>query len=177
MLSKNRSGNIFFTTLLLIFMMLLNGCASLSPREDSVRVNLSNLRMLESTLFEQRFEASIRVQNRSQSQLDVKGLSFDLSLNGKDFASGVSNSHMSIAPLSEGVISVNLTSTLFSLIRQVHSMQEIQNKPFSYELYGKVYTDYDFLGVSFSEKGEIDLTTPAEQTENTPKAQPDSQDF
>ena len=173
MLDKNSSGNIFITTLLLILVMLLNGCASLSPREDSVRVNLSNLRMLESTLFEQRFEASIRVQNRSQSQLEVKGLSFDLSLNGKDFASGVSNSQITIAPLSEGVIAVNLTSTLFSLIRQVHSMQEIQNKPFSYDLYGKVFTDHDFFGVSFSEKGEIDLTTPAENSGNIDKGQAD----
>ena len=127
-------------------------------------INLSNLRLLDSTLFEQRFEASIRIQNRSQSELNIKGLSYDLSLNDKDFASGVSDQKITIPPLSEGVISVNLTSTLFGLLRQVKSMQEVQRKPFSYDLYGSVYTENDLFGINFSEKGQIDLTTPGTKT-------------
>lgn len=134
------------------------------PREKSIKVNLSNLRLLDSTLFEQRFEASIRIQNRSQSELNIKGLSYDLSLNDKDFASGVSDQKITIPPLSEGVISVNLTSTLFGLLRQVKSMQDVQRKPFSYDLYGSVYTENDLFGIKFSEKGQIDLTTPGTKT-------------
>ena len=85
---------------------------------------------------------------------------FGKSLNDKDFASGVTNQAISIAPLSEGVISIKLTSTLFSLIRQMKSMQELENKPFSYELYGKVFTKKDLFAPVFSEKGEIDLNSP-----------------
>jgi len=165
MLKRNASRSIFKPILLLSLILLLNACAGLVPREDSIRVNLSSLRVIESTLFEQRFEASVRIQNRSQSALDIKGLSYDLSLNDKDFASGVSNQQMTIAPLSEGVISINLTSTLFSMIRQVKSMQTLQSKPFSYDLYGRIYTDHDLFGITFSEKGEIDLTTSAEKFE------------
>ena len=162
MIKRNQSSYIC-VALALLMLMLLSACSGLRPREDVVRVNLSNLKMLESTVFEQRFEASMRIQNRSQSELSLKGLSFDLALNDKDFASGVSNQQLVIAPLSEGVVTVNLTSTLFSLIRQFQSMQEMQNKPFSYDLHGRIFTDQDYFGVSFSEKGEIDLTTPADQ--------------
>jgi LEA14-like dessication related protein len=160
MLYRNQSRKILTALLLSILVALLGACSGLRPKEDSIRVNLSSLKILDSTLFEQRFEASVRIQNRSQTELDVKGLSYDLSLNDKDFASGVSNQTIKIAPLSEGVISINLTSTLFSLIRQFKSMQELQSKPFSYDLYGSIYTDNEFFGVSFSEKGEIDLTMP-----------------
>jgi LEA14-like dessication related protein len=149
---------------MLVLVFFLNACAGLQPRDDSIRVNLSNLKMLESTLFEQRFEATIRVQNRSQSELNIKGLSYDLSLNDKDFASGVSNQKTTIAALSEGVISINLTSTLFGLIRQFNSIQQLQSKPFRYELYGSVYTDNDLFGLSFSENGEIKLAIPANKT-------------
>lgn len=147
--------------LLLAMTLLLNACAGLRPSSESIRVNLSSLEMLDSTVFEQRFKAAIRIQNRSQSELIINGLSYDLALNDKDFASGVSNQKLTIEPLSEGVITVNLTSTLFSLIRQIKPMQQLETKPFSYDLYGSIYTDNDFFGISFSENGEIDLTTPA----------------
>ena len=165
MITRLKSTRIQTITLLLIVAFLLNACAGLHPKEYLIRVNLSNLKLLESTLFEQRFEATIRIQNRSQSELHIKGLSYDLSLNDKDFASGVSDKKSIIAPLSEGVISINLTSTLFGLIRQVNSIQEIQNKPFKYDLYGSVYTDNDLFGVSFSESGEIDLSLPSRNRE------------
>ena len=157
MYDYNRPGKILTLILVLVSALLLSSCAGLSTRSDSVKVNLSSLKMLESTLFEQRFEASVRIQNRSQSELYVNGLSYDLSLNDKAFASGVSNQQLKIDPLSEGVISINLTSTLFSLIRQVKSMQELQTKPFSYDFHGKVFTKNDLFGMTFSEKGEIDL--------------------
>ena len=161
MFSQNQGLRNLITIILLMLSMLLTACAGLRPAADSIRVNLSNLKMLESSVFEQRFEADIRIQNRSQSELNIKGLSFDLALNDKDFASGVSNQQSTIPPLSEGVITINLTSSLFSLIRQFKSMQELQSKPFSYELHGSIFTDHDLFGVPFSERGEIDLMTPA----------------
>ena len=162
--NNNRVTTLSKAISIFLLVFLLSSCASLPPREKSIKVNLSNLRLLDSTLFEQRFEASIRIQNRSQSELNIRGLSYDLSLNDKDFASGVSDQKITISPLSEGVISINLTSTLFGLLRQVKSMQDMQRKPFSYDLYGSVYTESDLFGIKFSEKGQIDLTTPGTKT-------------
>ena len=149
-------------TIILIF-SLLTACASMSPKEDELKVNLSSMKILESTLLEQRFAVKIRVQNRSQSRLDIKGLSFDLALNGKDFASGVSNQGLVIEPLSEAQLSVNITSTLFGLIRQVQSMQKLETEPFSYELSGTLHLGNKMFGQRFSEKGEIDLKDFANQ--------------
>ncbi len=164
MIRKGQLERMFKTVFILSLLIYLTACAGLQPRKDTIRANLSNLKMLESTLFEQRFEATIRIQNRSQSALNINGLSYDLSLNDKDFASGVSNQKISIPALSEGVMSINLTSTLFGLIRQLNSIQELQSKPLEYELHGRVYTDNDSFGISFSEKGEIDLILPAGKT-------------
>lgn len=160
-MGKNNQKNKIYSGFLLALVVFLNGCAGLPSINDSIRVNLSSLKLIESTLFEQRFEASVRIQNRSQTEINVKGLSYDLFMNDKSFASGVSNQSINIAPLSEGVVTINLTSTLFSLIRQVKPMQELASKPFSYGLQGKVFTENDNFGISFSETGEIDLTTPA----------------
>lgn len=143
--------------LLLLVLTLLTGCAGMATKGDQLKVNLSSIKILESTLLEQRFAVQIRVQNRSQSPLKIKGLSFDLALNGKDFATGVNNQQLTIKPLSEGLLAVDITSTLFSLLRQFQSMQKLESESFAYELSGTLHLSNKMLGQRFSEKGEIDL--------------------
>lgn len=147
--------------LLLLIALLLSACASMLPTSDSLKVNLSAMQMLESTLMEQRYRIRIRVQNRSRSALHVEGMIFDLELNGKEFASGVSSQAVTIEPLSEALLSVDLTSTLFGLVRQIRSMQQLQDKPFSYLFSGVVYTSEAAFGITFREQGEIDLRPPS----------------
>ena len=147
--------------LLLLIALLLSACASMLPTSDSLKVNLSAMQMLESTLMEQRYRIRIRVQNRSRSALHVEGMIFDLELNGKEFASGVSSQAVTIEPLSEALLSVDLTSTLFGLVRQIRSMQQLQDKPFSYLFSGVVYTREATFGTTFREQGEIDLRPPS----------------
>ena len=146
--------------LLLLNALLLSSCASLMPTSDSLKVNLSSMQMLESTLMEQRYRIRIRVQNRSRSEMHVVGLSFDLELNGSEFASGVSSQAVTIEPLSEALLSVDLTSTLFGLVRQIRSMQQLQDKPLSYVFSGVFYTSEAAFGIAFKEQGEIDLRPP-----------------
>lgn len=152
---KSRRSLAVFLPIFLL--MMLPGCAALSTKEDSLKVNLSSMQMLESTLMEQRFNVKIRVQNRNNDAIHIEGLTFDLALNGKDFASGVSNESVSIPPLSEALLSVDLTSTIFGLINQIQTMQSRKNQPFQYEFSGSFYTRDSLFGISFSEQGEIDL--------------------
>ena len=93
--------------------------------------------------------------------MHVEGLSFDLELNGREFASGVSSQAVTIEPLSEALLSVDLTSTLFGLVRQIRSMQQLQDKPFSYVLSGIFHTSEAAFGIAFREQGEIDLRPPS----------------
>ncbi len=79
-----------------LFFLVLSGCASVVPQPDQFKVNISSMRMLESTLMEQRFQVSLRVMNRGREAVSIDGMSFDIELNGKDFASGVSNEKVSI---------------------------------------------------------------------------------
>ena len=148
---------------LILTLSILSACASMATKEDQVKVNLSSMKMLESTLLEQRFAVKIRVQNRSQSAMDIKGLSFDLELNDKDFASGVSNQSLVIEPLSDALLSVDIMSTLFGLIRQIQSMQKLENEVFRYELSGTLHLGNKMFGQRFSEKGEINLNDFANQ--------------
>jgi len=148
--------------LVVALLLGLSACASLGPGADTLRVNLSSLQMLQATLLEQRFRAGIRIQNRSRSALEVEGLTFDLALNGRDFASGVSDQHLTIGELSEAVVSVDLTSTLFGMQTQLRALQalSLEEKPFRYTFSGVLYTRDSPFGIAFSDEGAIDLSPP-----------------
>lgn len=147
-----------FTNVILVFVsLLMTSCTGLSVKDDQIKVNLARISMIDSTLFEQRFNISIRVQNRNRTRLNIDGFSFDLSLNGKEFASGVSNIPVTIDPFSEALLSVDLTSNLFSLIRQIQSVDTIHKQPFRFDFRGTFYRSDSIFGIPFAESGEIEL--------------------
>ncbi len=136
---------------------LLAGCAGWGARPDQVRIHIVDIQPLESTLMEQRFLIKLRIQNRSERVLQADGLSFDLRLNGRDFASGVSNQDVRIEPLSEATMEVTASSTLFGLLRQLRAAQRLQHKPFGYVISGNVHTAGGMGIIPFREAGELDF--------------------
>ena len=107
---------------------------------------------------EQHYQIDLRIMNRSKEIFNIDGMSFDIELNNKDFASGVSNQPFRLEPLSETVVSVKVTSTIFGLIRQINNLQQQKSEPFKYEVSGHVYTSSGMFGIPFKEKGEINFS-------------------
>lgn len=147
--------------------IVLSGCAGIHSKPEDFKVNISSMQMLESTLMEQRFLVNLRIMNRSMEDLSIKGMSFDIELNDKDFASGVSNEQIQLDRLSEAVVSVTVTSTIFGIIRQIHGLQQDKAKAFKYTLSGHIYTGSGILGVPFKEQGEIDLSPSSPGTKSS----------
>jgi LEA14-like dessication related protein len=147
----------------LFLLQLISGCAALQTQKERVRVTIADLRPLESTLMEQRYLVRIRVQNRSKEALKIDGLSFDLDLNGKRFASGVSNQETTVAGFSESMLEVKLSSTVFGLIKQFGALQDRQTGVFDYRISGSLSSPDSMLALPFNEKGEVNLlpTSPA----------------
>ncbi|MET0062875.1 MAG: LEA type 2 family protein [Candidatus Thiodiazotropha endolucinida] len=144
-------------TVLLLLLQILSGCASLQSQEERIRVTIADLKPLESTLMEQRYLVKIRLQNRSKEELNIDGMSFDLDLNGKRFASGVSNQETTVQGFSESILEVKLSSTVFGLIKQFGALQDRQNGTFDYQISGSLSTPDSMLSLPFNEKGEINL--------------------
>lgn len=141
-------------------LLMLAACASMLPKSDRIKVTMVDIRPLESTLMEQRYLIRLRVQNRSRQALSIDGMSFDLALNGKDFASGVSNEKVTAPAYGEGMVEVKVSSTLFGVIRQIQSLQTQASRPFSYRISGSLDSPGSLFSLPFDESGEIDLGLP-----------------
>lgn len=140
----------------MLMALYLGGCASLGAHRDSVRVTVSNIEVVEATLMEQLYRVTLRVQNRTDRPLSVSGGSFDLELNGRDFASGVSDQSVDIAAFSDAQIDVRMVSTVFGIVRLVQGFQDRQGEPLSYNISGTLATE-GLFGIGFQESGEIAL--------------------
>lgn len=147
-------------TVYFILILFLSGCSAITTKPEQFKVNISSMQILESTLMEQRFQVKLRIMNRSNNMVNIDGMSFDIELNDKDFASGVSNEQVTIEAFSEGIVSVNVTSTIFSILRQINSLQQNKSQDFKYEISGYVYSGSSMWGIPFQETGKINLNSP-----------------
>jgi len=146
--------------MLWLILISLTGCAGMGYREGDVKVTLTSLSILDSTLMEQRYLVRLRLQNRTRNPLEIEGMSFDVALNGKDFASGVSNRQIRVPAFDESILEVEVSSSLFGIIRQLQALQHNQHRSFDYELSGRAYLSGGMFSLPFKESGVIDLGLP-----------------
>lgn len=149
---------------LLILAALLAGCAGQPRQPDPFKVTIVTIAPLDSTLLEQRYQVTLRIQNRTSQALSIKGMSFDIRLNDREFASGVSNQPVEVAAFDEAVTQVRMSSTLFGWFRQFQALQENRNTTFSYQISGSLHTAGSLFGTSFNESGEFDLSPQGNAT-------------
>jgi LEA14-like dessication related protein len=130
--------------------LFLAGCASM----EAPSVTLSNLQMQPSTVFEQRFLTTLRIQNPNNFDLDVEGVSFDLVVNDQPFARGVGKSNTVIPAFGSGVVQAEAISTLAGLIRQFQTLTRPGGPKLSYHLTGKLKVRDRAFSVPFEMRGD-----------------------
>lgn len=146
---------------LLVLTLAVAGCATLSGL-DAPRVNVSNITPQDMTLFEQKFLVQLRIQNPNDVPLGVKGMTFSLDLNGKTFATGLSNQQVTIPRFGSEVVEVEVFSGLTGIIKQLQTFAAGGPPKFTYRLRGKAYLDQPAsMTLPFDEQGEIELPTSA----------------
>lgn len=144
-----------FTALLLS----LAACSTLGMR-DPLKINLVGVEPLQGQGLEVRFAVKLRVQNPNDSVIDYNGIALDLEVNNQPLASGVSNQSGQVPGFGEAVISVPVTISAFSAMRQ--AMGATGFKPeqgLPYTLSGKLAGGL-FGTVRFSDTGTLDLPAP-----------------
>ena len=141
-------------TLLLLF---LTACAGVGPYRDPIRVTVSGIQVLESTLLEQLYLVTLRIQNHNQEPISIRGGSFDLEINGKDFGSGVTDQAVTVPGYSDAKVEVRMVSTVFGMLRLIQSMRERADRSMQYEISGRLSAEGVLGGLPFREGGEISL--------------------
>ncbi|MEK1943752.1 MAG: LEA type 2 family protein [Pseudomonas sp.] len=136
----------------------LSACSVLGVRDD-VYVDLVGLEPLPSHDMEARFAVKLRVQNPNESAIRYNGIALELRMNNRPLAAGVSDESGEIPRYGEKVISVPITISAFSVLRQAWGVA--QHTPSSrtgvpYELNGKLGGGL-WGAARFTDSGELTL--------------------
>ena len=144
--------------ILSVLLLSLSACA-LFPNRDPLNINVVGFEPLQSQDMEVRFAVKIRVQNPNDSTIEYNGVALDLEVNGQPLASGVSDQSGSIARFSETVLTVPVSVSAFSVLRQTLGLSQTQtlnNLP--YVLRGKLAGGL-FGTMRFMDSGKLSLPT------------------
>jgi LEA14-like dessication related protein len=99
----------------------------------------------------------VRVQNPNDLPIDYNGVSLSMSVQGKRFASGVSDAAGTIPRFGESVIEVPVSISAFRLVgRAMEIFGSERTGKVEYELRGKL-AGPAFNTVRFNSKGEMEL--------------------
>ena len=137
----------------------LSGCAGFGSRLESPRINVANIQVQEIKAFEAIFQIELRVINTNDIPLDVKGVNCDLELNGKRFASGVSNADKIIPPYGTDIVPITVYSSVLGMARGVLSMHG--QEKVKYGLNGRLRLGGNSImmpsSIPFKSSGELKL--------------------
>src|SRR5215467_2278180 len=127
---------------------------------EPLRVSLAGIDSLPGEGLEARFLARIRVQNPNDVPIPYSGLSAELDLNGRSFASGVSASTGEIPRFGEAVLELPLTVPATAIVRQMLGLIGGDLSKATYRVHGFLNTG-TFGRAAFDSTGEIELPKPS----------------
>ncbi|MBK6738851.1 MAG: LEA type 2 family protein [Haliea sp.] len=143
--------------LAVLAVVLLVGCASLTPELDPPKISVLSFKSLPGDGGAPQFEIKLRVLNPNKQTLDIAGISYSVALLERELVTGVTNDVSPIAGYGEGIVTLNAELQLLELVRLVTGLGSAGSKPLAYRFTAKI----DFNGFiptqRIEETGEIKL--------------------
>ena len=146
-------------SLLLTFGLLvsLGGCSSLLTddfRDPEVR--LLKVDVVKAKLLEQKFVLRFRIDNPNDMSLPIRGLNYNVKLNGVLLAEGQSDKSFTVPARGHQTFEVPVRTNLWRHLKRIVNSLEDPDEPISYQLQGEVKTGLMFgRSVHMSRNGEI----------------------
>ena len=142
--------------LLALGMLPLGGCTSYQDREP-IQVVMVGVEPLQGEGLELRMLVKLRIQNPNDSPLDFNGLFVQMDVQGRSFATGVTDAGGSIARYGETIVAVPVSISMFRIARQaIGVMTNEYGGKLAYEIRGKL-AGPAFHSVHFRSTGEFTL--------------------
>lgn len=138
--------------------MLSAGCTGLQGRQP-IDVIVAGVEPLKGAGLELRMLVKLRVQNPNDTPIEFNGVSIRMDVQGKRFATGVSDVAGTVPRFGEAIVEVPVSISLFRIARQaVGVMSDEYRGKLGYDMTGHL-AGATFRSVRFRSTGEFTLPT------------------
>jgi LEA14-like dessication related protein len=142
---------------LLAGLLALPGCATLPTNLKTPDVSFVSLRAVEASVFEQKLEVRMKVQNPNAVELPVNGLDVDIELAGEPFARGSSARQFVVPAYGEAEFDMNVTANAAAALLKIAGGKG--GDAIDYRLKGKLSTKVGLLRtIPFDESGSVPVS-------------------
>jgi len=136
----------------------LVACAGLGTKLETPQVSFVGIKALEVSIFEQRLEVRLRVQNPNNRDLPVNGLHVDVELAGEPFANGVSAREFTVPANGEAEFDMIVTANAATALIRILGSDRKSREDIEYRLKGKLSTRLGLLrSIPFEETGTLPI--------------------
>lgn len=140
--------------LLLWVLLGLSGC--MTTHLEAPKLSVVNVGMVSADIFSQQFRIRLHVTNPNERELPIKGIEYQLFLQGDGFAEGVSDQPFTVPALGEAEFDTVVTTNFMSSIGRL--LSKTNGDKVQYDFVGKVLLSKGMLRkIPFSEHGEVAL--------------------
>jgi len=136
--------------------LALQGCAMFQGR-DPLQVTVLGIEPQEGQGMELRMLVKLRVQNPNDAPIEYNGVALEMNVQGKTFATGVSDASGTVPRFGEAVITVPVSVSAFHMLGQAFDlMRSGGTSKITYEMKGKL-NGSGFSSTHFRTQGEFNL--------------------
>ena len=138
--------------------LLLAGCAGLGTQLETPEITFVGIRAVEASIFEQKLEVRLRVQNPNTMALPVNGLDVAMELAGEPFATGVTAREFVVPAHGEAEFDMIVTANAATTLLKIAGGNRQSREEIGYRLKGRLATKLGLLrSIPFEESGTLPL--------------------
>lgn len=123
---------------MLLLTILLSSCATLDPDWEQPTVVLSSFKTVPSEGMVPAFEVGLRIMNPNTTELDMTGVVYTISLQGRELVKGVGKDFPVIESFSEGEIVLSASPNLLAGVQLIRDMMDSPEETMELEFNARI---------------------------------------
>jgi LEA14-like dessication related protein len=142
---------------LLLSVFMLGACATMRPGFEEPTVTLTSFRALPAEGMSPAFEIGLRIINPNPDTLELRGIVYTVSLEGREVIKGVGKDFPPIEGYSQGDVVIVASAQLIEGLQLLADMMSTQRDTLDYAFDAKLDLGGLYPSIRVSEGGRLDL--------------------